>query len=137
MPNDRANCALVQKARMEALLRRNTRRLVLHGRLWGRYAAIASPTSAGREGRFVDRLSLGRSPLRRPSQYRQSRERPLRLHATPVVRAGARSRNRDDPWRCVDRYWPAVDGSDPPQSRAGSRTSTNSPRWARPRPNHA
>ena len=37
-----------RKPRMGALLRRNTRRLVLRGRPWRRYAAIALPTSVGK-----------------------------------------------------------------------------------------
>ena len=38
----------LRKPRIGALVRRNTRRPLLRGRPWRRYAAIASPTSAGR-----------------------------------------------------------------------------------------
>ncbi len=116
---------------------RNTRRLVLRGRPCRRYAAIASPTSAGRGSAVRWPLCRGRSPVRRSSQYHRARERPLHLNAIPVVRAGARWRSRDAPSRCADRYWPATDGPGPPQSREGSMASTSWPRRERQQPNPA
>ena len=138
MPNDRSNGTLAQKAADGSLAAQK------HATAGAARAAVAQVrrdrrADLRREGKGGSLTAFPSDAhlCRRPSQYRQARERPLHLNATPVARAAARSRSRAGLSPCVDRYWPATDGPGPPQSREGSRASTNWPRRERQQPNRA